>query len=292
MPSCNWSVDRTTISLVTEKNQKGDQLILVTGTTGKLGHLILTHLVDRGVPVIGSSRSGADGTRTLDFDRPETISLAGVDTLVLVSAGEAEDDVVIARHEAVIAAAERDGVSHVIYTSLVGEGDHLAFALAHRWTERRLQHSALSWTIMRNGLYADLFGSLMQWSGSQPTSAFGDGALAAVSREDLAEAAAVVASSPHAHSGQTYELVGASITARQVAALLGVVPVDITLQERREQLKMAALKPFQPAMLMSIHTAVRHGFLARTSGDVARLLGREPSDTLAVAAEALRASGE
>jgi len=267
-------------------------LILVTGTTGNLGHGILTHLIDRGVPVIASSRSGVGGSRQLDFDRPDTISLAGIDTLVLVSAGEAEDDVVIARHEAVIAAAERDGVSHVVYTSLVGEGDHLAFALAHRWTERRLQRSTLSWTIVRNGLYADLFGSLLQWSGSQLTSAFGDGALAAVSRDDLAEAAAAVAASPHAHSGQTYELTGSPITAHQVAALVGVVPVDISLQERRKQLDAAGLKPFQPAMLMSIHTAVRHGFLARTSGDLARLLGREPSETVAVAAEAIRASDE
>ena len=266
-------------------------MILVTGSTGKLGHAILNHLIDRGASVVASSRSGAGGSRPLDFDRPDSISLVGVDTLVLVSAGEAEDDVVIARHESVIAAAERDGVSHVVYTSLVGEGDHLAFALAHRWTERRLQQSALSWTIMRNGLYAELFGSLLQWSGPQLTSAFGEGALAAVSRDDLAEAAAVVAASPPAHSGQTYELVGPPITAHQVAALAGVVPVDITLEERRKQLDVAGMKPFQPAMLMSIHTAVRHGFLARTSGDLARLLGREPSDAAAVAAEAIRASG-
>jgi NAD(P)H dehydrogenase (quinone) len=267
-------------------------MILVTGSTGKLGHAILTHLIDRGAPVVASSRSGAGGSRPLDFDRPESISLAGVDTLVLVSAGEAEDDVVIARHESVIAAAERDGVSHVVYTSLVGEGDHLAFALAHRWTEHRLQRGTMAWTIMRNGLYAELFGSLLQWSGSRLTSAFGEGALAAVSRDDLAEAAAVVAVSPHEHTGQTYELAGEPITAQQVAALVGVQQVDITLEERRKQLAGAGLKPFQPAMLMSIHTAVRHGFLARTSGDLARLLGREPSETVAVAAEAIRASEE
>jgi NAD(P)H dehydrogenase (quinone) len=265
-------------------------LILVTGITGKLGHGILSHLRDRGASAIGSSRSGADASRQLDFDHPESISLEGIDTLVLVSAGEAEDDVVIGRHEAVIAAAERDGVAHVVYTSLVGEGDHLAFALAHRWTEQRLRRSALSWTILRNGLYAELFGSLLQWSGSQLTSAFGEGALAAVSRDDLAEAAAVVATDSREHAGRTHDLVSTPITARQVAARAGVTLVDIPLHERRKQLEQPVLKPFQPAMLMSIHTAVRHGFLSHTSEDLARLLGRQPADTIAAAAAAVRAS--
>lgn len=265
-------------------------MILVTGTTGKLGREILSRLVDRNAIVTGSSRSGGGSSRALDFDEPASISLGDVDTLVLVSAGEAEDDVVIARHEAVIAAAERDGVSHVIYTSLAGEGDHLGFALAHRWTERRLRNSTLSWTILRNGLYADLFGSLMQWSGHQITSAFGEGALSAVTREDLAEAAANVAEAVQHHAGLTYDLVGAPITAHQIAAGLCVPLVDISLQVRRRELDEAGLKPFQPAMLMSIHTSVKHGFLAGTSDDLASLLGREPSDALPVAVAAARSS--
>jgi NAD(P)H dehydrogenase (quinone) len=208
---------------------------------------------------------------------------------VLVSAGEAEDDVVIARHEAVIAAAERDGVAHVVYTSLAGAGDHLAFALAHRWTERRLRESTLPWTILRNGLYADLFGSLLAWSGMQLTSAFGDGALAAATRGDLAEAAAVVAGAPGEHAGRTYDLVGPAVTAPQIAERAGVPLVDVTLEDRRGQLNQAGLKPFQPAMLMSIHSSVRHGFLGGTGDDLARLLGREPSDTLAEAAAVVEA---
>jgi NAD(P)H dehydrogenase (quinone) len=265
-------------------------LILVTGATGKLGREIFSLLVDRDAIVSGSSRSGSGTARALDFDEPATISMEGVDTLVLVSAGEAEDDVVIARHEAVITAAERDGVAHVVYTSLAGEGDHLGFALAHRWTERRLRQSTLAWTILRNGLYADLFGSLLQWSGRQISSAFGDGAVSAVTREDLAEAAANVAEKVQHHAGQTYDLVGVPITARQIAASLDVQLVEVSLQERRIQLDEAGLKPFQPAMLMSIHTSVKHGFLTGTSPDLASLLGREPSDALTVAVAAARAS--
>lgn len=265
-------------------------MILVTGTTGALGRAILTLLTDRGAPAEGSSRSGRGASRTVDFDDPAGISLAGVDTLVLVSAGEAEDDVVIARHDAVISAAERDGVGHVIYTSVASGGDHLAFAPAHRWTEARLLRSTVSWTVLRNGLYADLFGSLLTWSGRQLTSAFGDGALSAVTRGDLAEAAAVVAEAPDRHASRIYDLVGRPITAHQIAAQLEVPVLEIALSERRGQLDGVGLKPFQPAMLMSIHSAVRHGFLAGTSGDLALLLGREPSEALGVAAAAARAT--
>ncbi|HCB56651.1 MAG TPA: NmrA family transcriptional regulator, partial [Arthrobacter bacterium] len=61
----------------------------------------------------------------LDFDDPGTLDFTGVHTLVLVSAGTAEDDVVINRHENAITAAERDGVRHIVYTSLADDGDHL-----------------------------------------------------------------------------------------------------------------------------------------------------------------------
>ncbi|WP_291043036.1 NAD(P)H-binding protein [Herbiconiux sp.] len=265
-------------------------MILVTGASGKLGRAILSALSHRDVVAAGSSRAARGSLRVIDFDEPRSISLSGVDTLVLVSAGEAEDDVVIARHDAAITAAERDGVGHVVYTSLTSAGDHLGFALAHRWTERRLEQSTLSWTILRNGLYADLFGSLLGWSGNRLTSAFGDGALAAVRREDLAEAAAVVAEAPHRHEGRIYDLVGTPVTAAEVAERLGVPLVDVTLDRRRQELDRAGLKPFQPAMLMSIHTSVRHGFLDTPGPDLGHLLGREPGDTLAVAAAAAQAS--
>lgn len=261
-------------------------MILVTGTTGQLGGAILDALTTRGAAPLASNRSGQGGARRIDFDDPDTVSFVGVDTLVLVSAGEAEDDVVIARHETAITAAARDGVQHVVYTSLTSAGDHLAFALAHRWTERRLQHSSLSWTILRNGLYAELFGSLLAWSGDSLGSAFGDGAMAAVARADLAEAAAVVAESPSDHVGRSYDLVGEPITAAQVAARLGVPLHSVSLAEQRTALADAPLKPFQPAMLMSIFTGVRHGFLGGAGDDLRTLLGREPADAVAVAVAA------
>ncbi|TVT35820.1 NmrA family transcriptional regulator [Amycolatopsis rhizosphaerae] len=261
-------------------------MILVTGANGHLASRTLAELRARGATAAGGSRIPREGVRHLDFDAPASLDLRGVSTLVLVSAGYGEDDEVIARHAAVIDAASRDGVGHVVYTSLTGAGDHLGFALAHRATERLLTGSGLGWTILRNGLYAELFGGLLMWAGDGLESAFGTGALSAVAREDLATAAAVVAAGPAPHQGKIYDLTGEPITAVDVADRLGVAHHTISLGDYRSRLLASAgLLPFQPPMLASIATGVRHGFLADPGPDLRTLLGRPPIDALTVAAD-------
>ncbi|MFB7578646.1 NAD(P)H-binding protein [Streptomyces hydrogenans] len=260
-------------------------MILVTGANGNLGSATLAALRARGVAATGGSRTPGEGTRHLDFDDHGSLDLTGASTLVLVSAGYAEDDRVVARHAAVLEAAVRDGVGHVVYTSLTTAGDHLGFAPAHRATERLVRASGLPWTILRNGLYAELFGGLLTWADGAVVSPFGEGALAAVVREDLAEAAATVAADPTGHDGRVHDLVGRPITAGQVADRLGVPHRTIGLGEYRRRLleETPSLLPFQPPMLSSIATGIRHGFLDGTSTDLADLLGRPPRDPLATA---------
>ncbi|WP_336317652.1 NmrA family NAD(P)-binding protein [Streptomyces lavendofoliae] len=267
-------------------------MILVTGAKGNLGSATLAAVRAGGAAATGGSRTPGEGTRHLDFDDRASLDLTGVSTLVLVSAGYAEDDEVVARHKAVLDAAVRDGVHHVVYTSLTTAGDHLGFAAAHRATERLVRASGLPWTILRNGLYAELFGSLLMWSADGVESAFGEGALAAVARDDLADAAAVVASSPARHSGRVYDLAGTPITAGQVAERLGVPHRTVGLGEYRRRLleETPGLLPFQPPMLASIATGVRHGFLDGTAPDLTDLLGRPARDPLPPAVAAALAT--
>lgn len=256
-------------------------MILVTGASGQLGHAIVDCLVGAGQAVIGGTRRPTKGSpqRHIDFDKPESLNFTGFTTVVMVSAGYAEDDVVIARHENVVAAAERDGVQHLIYTSVATDGDHLGFALAHRWTERRIQGTVLRWTILRNGLYAELFGSLLAATDGVVTAPFGSGAVAVVTRADLAQAAARVASEPDRHINRVYDLVGArAITADQIAQAAGLVYAPVSLGNHRADLGESGLLPFQPAMLLSIYSSVAHGFLSRTGTDLGDLLGRNPSN--------------
>jgi NAD(P)H dehydrogenase (quinone) len=263
-------------------------MILVTGASGQLASLVLDQLDARGVEAIGGSRSPASGHRHLDFDDPGSIDLTGVTTLLLVSAGYAEDDVVVARHRAVVDAAVRAGVSHVVYTSLAAAGDHLALAVAHRATERLVMQSGLGWTILRNGLYAELFGGLLTWTDGHLESPFADGGLSAVARKDLAVAAAIVAADPESHRSGVLELVGTPVTAADVARRLGVEHRSISLGGYRDRLLASdELLPFQPPMLSSIATAVRHGFMDATSPDLENILGRPIADPLTVAAAAV-----
>ncbi|SEF12344.1 NAD(P)H dehydrogenase (quinone) [Arthrobacter alpinus] len=265
-------------------------MILVTGASGQLGSAIVESLKVAGVPLISGTRSPVVGSsdRYVDFDDPGTLDFTGVETLVLVSAGYAEDDVVIARHERVVTAAQRDGVQHLIYTSLATAGDHLGFALAHRWTERRIQESGVQWTILRNGIYADLFGALMAPDDGVITSPLGKHGVAVVTRGDLAAAAAIVASNPKEHAGRIYDLVGShAVTAEEVARYAGLPYKPESLDVRRKTLNTSGLLPFQPSMLLSLYSSAAHGFLKGTGSDLEQLLGRPLTDTVPVAAGTL-----
>ncbi|MER7705957.1 NAD(P)H-binding protein [Kitasatospora sp. NPDC097605] len=281
-------------------------MLLVTGVNGGLGSLVLERLAERPGTVAGvlagsrtperAPRVGVP-VRTVDFDRPRTLegAFAGVRTLLLISAGYGEDDVVIARHRAAIGAAERAGVGHVVYTSLSGGGDHLAYALAHRWTGRRLRASAtLRWTILRNGLYAELLGFLARPdTDGVITAPLGDGRLAAVARADLAEVAVKVALEPDRHAGRIYELVGEeAVGGADVAAALTRAtgrPVEYrpgTLAGARAAVAASGVEAFQVPMLAGTCSAIAHGFLAGPGkpGDLAALLGRAPRPALDVIA--------
>ncbi|MEU9047102.1 MULTISPECIES: NAD(P)H-binding protein [unclassified Kitasatospora] len=268
-------------------------MLLVTGVNGGLGALVLERLAGREGVVAGSRTPekvpGGTPARLVDFDRPDTLAeaFAGVRTLLLISAGAAEDDVVIARHGAAIEAAEQAGVEQVVYTSLSGDGDHLPFALAHRWTERRLRESAsLRWTVLRNGLYAELLAAVAApGPDGVITAPLGDGKLAAVARADLAEAAVNVALAPEEHTGRRYELVGErALGGAEVAEALGAEYRPGRLAEARTAVAASDALDFQVPMVVATYSAIAHGFLAGPGGpgDLATLLGRPPRPALEV----------
>jgi len=280
-------------------------MILVTGGSGALARGITAKLRADGADVlVGTREPSALAERRVDFDAPETLPAAfsGIDVLVMISAGYAEDDVVYARHRAAVEAAEAAGVGHVVYTSLIGAGDHLSIAAPHRYTERLLAAAGLDATILRNGLYAELFAPQAQGASAtgELALAWGSGGLRPVVRDDLAEAAAIVAreidaaraaGGPSPHAGLTYELDGTEyVTGLNLAAALTeaagrpVAYSDPGLAGTREALAGYGLLPYQAAHTVSILSNVQAGLLDRTDTALPKLLGREPRSPFALLA--------
>lgn len=268
-------------------------MIMVTGASGRFSSAVLAELRARGIPVVGGSRTPSVGQRHVDFSVPDSLDFNGVDTLLLVPAGAQEDDRQIAFNRAAVEVAERDGVSHLVYTSLTGAGDHLSMALPHRVTEGITMASGMTWTILRNGVYAEILGAPLSWerrSGApgRIVSPLGDGAVAAVARQDLACAAASVLSDPGRHERKVYELVGSrAVSTADVAGRLGCEVRDIGLGEYRQLLAEVGMPAFRQSLMLSIASVIRYGFLARTGDDLPYLLGREPTDPLSVAVKAV-----
>ena len=269
-------------------------MIMVTGASGRFSSAVLAELRARGVPAVGGSRTPSAGQRHVDFSAPDSLDFNGVDTLLLVSAGAQEDDRQIAFNRAAIEVAERDSVSHLVYTSLTGAGDHLSMALPHRVTERIIMASGMTWTILRNGVYAEILAAPLSWEKQgealRIVSPLGDGAVAAVARRDLARAAASVLSDPGGNERKVYELVGSrAVSAADVAGRLACEVRDMGLGDYRQLLAGGGMPAFRLSLMLSIASVIRHGFLAGTSGDLPRLLDGDPMDPLGAAAEALAA---
>ena len=270
-------------------------MILVTGASGRFSSALLAELRARGIPAVGGSRTPSAGQRHVDFSVPDSLDFNGVDTLLLVPAGAQEDDRQIAFNRAAVEIAARDGVSHIVYMSLTGAGDHLSMALPHRVTEGIIMASGMTWTILRNGVYAEILGVPLSWEkhgeALRIVSPLGDGAVAAVARHDLACAAAsLLSSDSDKHGRKVYELVGSrAVSVADVAGSLGCEVRDISLGDYRHLLAEGGMPAFRQSLMLSIASVTRHGFLARTGDDLPYLLGREPTDPLVVAAKALAA---
>ncbi|WP_447006764.1 NmrA family NAD(P)-binding protein [Saccharothrix isguenensis] len=288
-------------------------MILVTGVSGALGGLVFDRLSAAGLNVVAGTRAATGAARRIDFDDPSTLTdgVAGAQVLVFVSAGYAEDDVVLARHGAVIDAAAAAGVRHVVYTSLAGSGDQLSIALAHRWTEARLAETPFDVTVLRNGLYAEIPAGLAVNSAESAattgvfTAPMGHGRIAVVAREDLADVTARVASEVHAdltagrptgHAGRTYELagttaIGGSDIADALTAALGrpVTYEPVSLADTRQALATGDLQPYQVGHTLSLFANIAAGLLEPSGDDLAALLPTPPRSPLDLISHALKA---
>jgi NAD(P)H dehydrogenase (quinone) len=213
--------------------------VIVTGASGKLGRLVAEHLLARLAPeelVLVTRRPTALGefagrgveVRHGDFDDPGSLARAftGGRRLLLISTDAIGRRVV--QHRAAMHAAAAVGVGHVVYTSHVSpcSGNPIGdIASENAETEAALREQGFAWTILRFGSFAELQvkSAAMAVAAGKLVSNVGDGRIAAVSRHDCAEAAAVVLTTD-GHEAGTYEITGPeSLSQRDLSGLLAEV---------------------------------------------------------------------
>jgi NAD(P)H dehydrogenase (quinone) len=182
------------------------RVIAVTGATGALGRRVVPRLAGRedvalrlvvreaaraprvpGAEVAAVPGGYADGPGL-------TAALAGVHTLYLVSAAEAEDR--LQQHRTAVAAAAGAGVQRVVYTSFLGAAPDAVFTLArqHAATEEALAATGVRTTVLRHAMYADFvpFFAALEDGRAVIAAPADDGRASFVSRDDLADVAAAV----------------------------------------------------------------------------------------------------
>ena len=213
-------------------------------------------------------------------------ALTGVRTVLMVSASETPDRV--AQHRSFIDAARAAAVGHLVYVSFYGASPTATFTLArdHAATEEHIRASGLSFTFLRDNLYADFLPSMVGSDGVLRGPA-GEGRVAAVTQQDIAEVAATVLRTPGTHTGATYDLTGPqALTLADVAAAIGgaggreVTYHPETAAEAYASRAVFGAPDWQVEAWVSTYLAIARGEMDGVSNTIPRLLGR-PATSLA-----------
>lgn len=256
--------------------------VAVTGATGLLGGRVARRLAARGVPqtllVRDPARApqlpGATVAQAAFSDgEAARLALIGAGVVLMVSASESPDRV--GQHRAFVDAAAAAGVGHLVYVSFAGAAPDATFTHArdHWHTEQHIRASGLPFTFLRDNLYADFLPALAGADGVIRGPA-GNGRVAAVAQDDIAEVAEVVLTEPAAHAGQTYELTGPeALSLHELAALMAVSYQPETVEEAFRSRSGLGAPEWLVEAWVSTYTAIAAGDLARVSDDVPRLTG-------------------
>ena len=271
--------------------------LAITGASGHIGGMVARHLSTRGLPLILPLRNPAKApdlpnceARRFAYGDLELAkqALNGVDVLFMVSA--AESPTREQEHLTLVQAASEAGVKHIVYLSFAQAALDSTFTLArtHAITEEAIRRSTMKHTFVRDNFYSEMMATIANAAGIIAGPA-GDGRVACVSQQDVAQAAAnilaAIASGDDRHHNRSYTLTGSeALTFADIAAVL----TDITGKPHRyhnQTLREAYASrerdyPDTPAWQIeawvSTYTAIAGGELATVSDDLPQLLGRAP----------------
>lgn len=266
--------------------------ILIAGATGHVGGRVAELLAERGAALKRLARDPAKAPALErapvvpgDYADPASLSaaMAGIETVFLASASG--PPLRRARlHGNVIDAAARAGVARVVYLSFQAASATSPFPYSadHLLTEAHLKQSGLAFTILRDSFYLDLLPEMADEAGVVRGPGGGGGAVAWVSREDVAQVAARVLAEP-GYEGRTYDVTGPEAFGRAEAAeRLGAIAsrpvryVEETPEEGRAWRAATGAPEWEVEVWLGSYLAMASGELSRTSDTVERITGRPP----------------
>jgi NAD(P)H dehydrogenase (quinone) len=279
----------------------GDKII-VSGASGQLGALVIEALLARDVApadlILVSRTPDTDALKAYaargasvrygDFNNPKSLDgayLGGTRMLLISINGGGGNRPAL--HKVAIDAAARAGVKQIAYTSYVNADRYTTsiIGMDHRRTEQLLQASGVAWTLLRNQIYANgLVDQAEQIVREGELVTFTPEArVAYVTREDCAEAAAAVLTTP-GHEDKAYNITGPdAIGPRELADLAAEIsgkPVRlVTLDEEtyREQLRDAGMPEAAINGNVSFAQELDSPYLREPSSAVADLTGKPPT---------------
>jgi NAD(P)H dehydrogenase (quinone) len=266
--------------------------VVVTGVTGGLGGRVARRLAERGMgqrlvardPGRAPELAGAQVAAGSYDDRDSLRrAFAGAHTLFMVSASEDPDRLRL--HANVVGAATDAGVERVVYTSFFGAAPDCSFTFGrdHWHTEELIKGSGLRFTMLRDNLYLD-FLPLMVGADGVIRGPAGDGRVAAVARDDIADvAAAVLLEGGDRHDGRSYDLTGPeALTMAEVAQRLSelagrtITYHPETLEEAYASRASYGAPDWEVDGWVTTYVAIANGELEAVSGDVAAVAGHPP----------------
>jgi uncharacterized protein YbjT (DUF2867 family) len=194
-----------------------DDLIAITGATGEVGSRVAARLAAKGArqrlivkdPTRAPKIDGAEIRQASGYIAGGEMRAAmeGARTLFFIPGRESA--VRVAEHITAINAAVTAGIERIVYLSFAPAAADAVCTLArdHYATEQHIRITGVPFTFLRMNLYLDAIVRYLVSPAGVIQGPANDGRVAAVLRDDIADACAAVLTTD-GHDGATYDLTG------------------------------------------------------------------------------------
>lgn len=287
-------------------------MFVITGVSGYVGNAVAEILharvpadrmivTSRNQEVLDRWAERGVSARRADYDDRDALreAFTGGERLFMVSGMEVGPNRQ-RQHRNVVEAAQAAGIRHIVYTSFIGteRPDVTSHEVAdHKFTEKLIMDSGMSWNMLRNNQYADAMAenqAVIAITSGQSIGNTADGKVAFVARDDVAAVGAeVLLGAGEPNTG--YDVTGPEMfTYREVGEMiieLSGAPIEIVDLTDDEMYAMwdalgvpreatgdfsRSPVPWCSDGMVSFGRMVRAGTMAKVTDVVERFTGRKP----------------